>query len=185
MTLPAVDPALQATLRASLALLLVSAARHKLRDPARFAAAVEDYRLLPPGLARLAASALAVLELGVGAALLVPGAGYFAGPTAASLFVLYAAAIAVNLARGRAGIDCGCGGPAGRATPISPMLVVRNAVLVLCALACALPVAGRPWVWLDALSVAGGTAAAALLYSAIDLALAQRARSREVSWSTP
>jgi uncharacterized membrane protein YphA (DoxX/SURF4 family) len=185
VTAPALDPALHATLRTGLAVLLLAAARHKLRDLSRFAAAVRAYRLLPVSLARCAAPCLAVLELVVGAALLVPPVGRGAALAAAGLLSLYGAAIAINLARGRTGIDCGCAGPLRRKTPLSVALVVRNAVLVVCALAGALPVAERAWVWLDVVSVAGGVAAAPVLYAAIDLALAQRAGPREVSWSTP
>jgi uncharacterized membrane protein YphA (DoxX/SURF4 family) len=185
VTAPSLDPALHATLRVGLAVLLLAAAWHKLRDLPHFTAAVEGYRLLPTSLARLVAPCLAALELGVALSLLVPAAGRAAGFAAAGLLVLYGGAIAINLARGRAEIDCGCAGPTRRATPLSAALVARNAVLALCALACALPVAPRSWVWLDGVSVAGGVAAAALLYAAIDLALAQRAGAREVSWSTP
>jgi hypothetical protein len=44
------------------------------------------------------------------------------------LLALFAAAMAVNIRRGRADIDCGCGESFLRQT-LSPVLVVRNIVL--------------------------------------------------------
>ena len=181
MTTPPLDPALQAILRAGLALLLLSAASHKLRDLPRFRAALAGYRLLPTAAGRGLAPLLAALELAIGLALLAPGAGLVAGLGAAGLLAVYSGAIAINLARGRRQIDCGCSGPAGRTTPLSGALLARNATLALAALACALPVAGRAWVWIDAITVAGGVAVAALLYAAIELALSYGAPASEVA----
>src|SRR5262245_36242637 len=104
------DPVIDATVRADLALLFVVAAAHKLRDPARFRATVADYRLLPDPLVPLGAACLIVAEPVVVAALASSRWWGLAG--AAALLALYAAAIAINLARGRRHLDCGCAGPA-------------------------------------------------------------------------
>jgi uncharacterized membrane protein YphA (DoxX/SURF4 family) len=172
-----VDPALQMGLRLSLALVLATAARHKLRDAEAFRGALADYRLLPERWTPAAARALAAGELAVGVALLAPGLAAIAGLAAAALLLLYTGAIAINLGRGRRSIDCGCAGPGAR-RPLGPGLVARNAVLVVAAAACALPVAGRPLVWLDVVTVAAGVPTVAFLYGAIDTALAQGARRR-------
>ena len=108
----AIDPVPRALLRAGLALLLLSAAVHKLRDARGFRAVLADYRLLPERLVPALAVALIGLECTVGASLLVPGAGPAPALAAAALLSVYAGAIAVNLARGRRHVSCGCAGPA-------------------------------------------------------------------------
>src|SRR5688572_15193660 len=119
------DPAILLTLRFSFALLLGAAATHKLRDLARFAAVVEEYEMLPRGLVRIAAPAMAAAEallaLLLAAGIAVPAAG----AAATALMLVYAFAIHTNVVRGRTGIDCGCMGPAARVA-LSPALVIRN-----------------------------------------------------------
>lgn len=165
------DPAVGIGLRLSLALLLLAASHHKLCDLEGFAAAVANYRLLRDRWTRAAAAALAVGELAVAIALLVPGLARGAAIAAVALLALYTGAIAINLIRGRREIDCGCAGPRAR-RPLSGGLLARNTVLMLAAAACALPVAGRPLVWLDAVTVAAGVTVLAFLYAAIDASLA-------------
>lgn len=168
------EPVVDITLRAVLALLFALAAVHKLRDMASFRAALAEYRLLPATLVGAAAAALAGTEL-LTAALLVAAPGWrSAGPLAAAvLLLLYGGAIAINLARGRHDIDCGCAGPGAR-RPISGWLLVRNAALTAMALAAAVPVTShpRPLVWIDALTVVAAVAALAIIYAAIERLLA-------------
>ena len=52
---------------------------------------------------------------------------------------------------------------------------MRNAVLVGLAGLCAVTPHARPLVWVDAVTVAGGALALALVYAAVDLALAHAA----------
>jgi Methylamine utilisation protein MauE len=172
---PALDPALLAALRCALALLWLDSARHKLRDPVRFRAALAGYRLIPAPALRAVAAAVAVLELLLAVALLAPATGAGAALASAALLALYALAIAANLARGLRGIDCGCG---ARPQPLGEGLLARNAVLTLIALAAALPTSGRALTGIDAVSILGGAAGLAALYAAIDTALANGARSR-------
>jgi Methylamine utilisation protein MauE len=185
--MPALDPALRGALRGGLGLVLLAAAAPKLRDPARFRAALAGYALLPPRAESPAAAALVAAEVAAGAALLAPGSGPAPALAAAALFALYAAAIAANLARGRRDVDCGCGGPASR-RPLGEGLVARNAALVLAAAAAALPASLRATVWIDAASGVGGALALALLYAAADAALANAPRlaaARRETWSRP
>jgi hypothetical protein len=166
---PLLDPAVHAVLRAALAALLATAAVHKLRDRAAFRTVVADYALAPAALSGVLAAAVAASEVATVVLLLAaPAAG---GVAAAVLFGVYAAAIGANLARGRRAIDCGCGGPAHRQT-LSGWLVARNAGLVAAALLVALPVGARPLLWVDALTIAGGTAVAAAAWIALDRLLA-------------
>ena len=166
------DPALLGALRVFLALVLLHAAQHKLRDPAGFAAAVADYRILPPRLAVAAWALLSALEFAIGVALLVPGTAPLAAGAAGALLLLYSGAILVNLLRGRRGLDCGCAGPA-RPRAIGEGLLFRNALLVLASVMCAASGSARPLVALDAVTVVGGAGTLALLYAAADGALAQ------------
>ena len=159
------DPALQGVLRGGLVLLFAAAALHKLRAPREFVATLADYRLLPGALVPAAAAALAGAEVALAAALGVRRFEPAAPLAAAGLLALYSFAIAANLARGRREIDCGCLGPAGR-QPLSGGLLARNALLVAACLALAAPAAPRTLLWMDAVTVAGGVAVLALLWSA-------------------
>ena len=154
------DPAIEVVLRGGLALLFGVTAFEKFRDFDAFRASVVGYALLPERFASLTAVALAGCEASLGVALVTPaafGLRELALVASAMLFALYGAAIAVNLARGRRGIDCGCAGPAAR-QPLSEWLLARNALLVAMALGCLGGAASRPLVWIDALTVSGGIA---------------------------
>jgi hypothetical protein len=172
----ALDPALALTLRAALALLLLGAAFAKLRRFAAFRAAVAGYRLLPERGVGAAALGLLAAELSLGAMLLMPTLGAPAALGAAALLLLYAGAMAVNLARGRRDVDCGCTGPGAR-RPIGWELVARNLLLAGVALGAAL----------DGVSVVAGAAVLALLYATLDASLALGPVRREAGggpWST-
>lgn len=155
----------------SIAVLLASAATHKLRAPARFAKQLADYQLLPDSLVRPSASLIPLLELVIAFALLVPVSRAWAALSAASLMALYAAAIGINLWRGRRDIDCGCAGP-DQAQPLRPALLLRNSALVgLALLASVLPVA-RDLGFFDGFVTVAASAVALLIYAAADGLLA-------------
>ncbi len=167
------DPVVACTLRGALAALLVVVAGHKLRDLEGFRATLTDYRLLPAGVTFVAARIVVAAEFAAALELLLPGRS---GPLlAAGLLVLYSGAIAINLARGRRDIDCGCAGPALH-QPLSGWLLARNAALVGAALACLAPPRVRSLVWLDALTVAGAVAALAAFYGSLERLLANAPR---------
>src|SRR5207253_528566 len=115
----------------------------------------------------LAAALVVGAEAAAAGALLVPGTRATGLVSAATLLLVYGAAVAINLARGRRDIDCGCAGPAVR-RPISGALVARNAALAALALAGLVPVHQRALLWVDGLTVAGATAALAAFYAALD-----------------
>jgi hypothetical protein len=169
-----VDPALAIVLRAGLALLFATAAAHKLRDFGAFRDALEGYRLVPAPALGPSACGLIAAELGTAAALVLSEHG---GVAAAALLGLYSAAIALNLARGRREIDCGCFGPAMR-QPLSLALVLRNLGLIALALVCLLPVGTRALGPLDALVIAAAVALAALLHGALNGLIANAPRLR-------
>lgn len=171
------DPALELVLRGALALLLGAGAVQKARDLASFRAAIEGYELLPARAAAVAAAGFAGLEAVLAIGLLAPAAAGLrpaALGVAALLLALYAVAIAINLARGRREIDCGCSGPAAH-IPLSGWLLARNAVLIGAALACSGGASARPLGAVDALTIAGAITLLALAWTALHGLLAYSA----------
>lgn len=173
-----IDPVVHHLLQLGGGLLFGFAAVHKLRDPAAFRSALAGYRLLPDGLVAPVARGLPWLELGLAAALLLPASTPLAAWSAAALLALYAGAVGVNLARDRREIDCGCGG-AGGSRPLGASLLVRNGVLIAALLFLLEPVSERGLTALDMATLIFATGCLALLYAAIDVALANGARRRE------
>jgi uncharacterized membrane protein YphA (DoxX/SURF4 family) len=116
----------------------------KITDLADFRSAVKNYRLLPPGLVPVVALTLPFAEL---AAAILLAVGILPGITAgllALLLLCFAAAIAINLARGRS-FDCGCAGSAPRT--ISWAHVASNACLAALAVAVTLAPPRTLAVW--------------------------------------
>jgi len=155
----------------AVAVLFASAASHKLRAPQRFARQLEDYALFPPPLLAPLTRLVPLLEAGLALALLLPATRPWAALGAALLLAVYAAAIGINLWRGRRDIDCGCSGP-GQVQPLRPVLLLRNGILAALALLAGLTPETRALGVLDGLIalLAGGTLV--LVYTAADTLLA-------------
>lgn len=170
------DPTVAHIAAAALAIVLLVGALQKFGDRDSFAAALEQYRLLPPALAMPAAWLLMGAEAAAGALLLVPPARALAAVLALALLAVVSGAVAINLLRGRSHIDCGCGGPEGR-QHLSWWLVARNTLLAALAVLAAQSMAGaRELVWLDGLTVATGAVGLYLLYAAGNQLLANAPR---------
>jgi hypothetical protein len=166
------DPGIGYVIAAGFALLFAHAALGKWRGLAEFGAVLVNYRLLPLPLVPALGLLVPALESAVALLLLATTLRPVAAAAGAALLLAYAAAIAVNLRRGRYDLDCGCAGPADR-RPIAGWMVWRNVVLAG-ALACVgLPWSSRELGWTDLLTVAGGVAVLALLYVALDRLLGQ------------
>ena len=155
----------------AVAVLLASAATHKLRAPGRFARQLADYQLLPEALVRPIGRVIPLLELLIAFALLVPFSRAIAAVCAAALIALYASAIGINLWRGRRDIDCGCAGP-DQAQPLRPVLLARNAVLVALALLASSTPIVRDLGFFDGFVTVAASAVALLIYAAADGLLA-------------
>jgi uncharacterized membrane protein YphA (DoxX/SURF4 family) len=168
------DPALLLVVRFALGALFVSSALHKLRDVVTFERTLGAYRLVPQRLVRPLARAVPALEAAIGLGALLQYAPAYG--LAMAVLGGYAAAMAINLLRGRRTIDCGCGGDR---QPISWALVVRNGVLVATAALALQPAASRALGWVDAVTVVCGVLVCALLYGAFNQVLAARARLEE------
>lgn len=162
-----IDPLFGTAIAVGLACLLFSAAWHKVAAHAAFVAALGNFRLLPPWLVRPVAALLPVAEAALALGWLAGGRGRLVAAATAVLLLLYAAALAANLLRGRRQIDCGCGlsGAVGGDQPLSWWLVARNVVLASLAGLAGLPESGRELGTFDALTLAGAVLAAVLLYA--------------------
>jgi uncharacterized membrane protein YphA (DoxX/SURF4 family) len=89
-------------------LIFMVAGIDKLRHRDLLPGVIANYRLLPDMLVAPVAMLLPIVELLVGAALLLGNRP--AAPLAAiGLLLVFAAAMAINIVRGRRHIDCGCG----------------------------------------------------------------------------
>lgn len=167
------DPAAKGAVIGALALVLLGAAWHKLSEPNAFLSALAAYRLLPDRLVDPAARLVPLVEIALGAGMLVPLTRGPALVGVAALMLAYAGAIALNLLRGRSYIDCGCG---GAAHPLSWGLVARNGVLAMAALAVSGATVDRPLVWLDAVTLVIGVLAFYVAYLMADELLRQASR---------
>jgi len=153
-------------------LLFLSALWHKLADFQRFSGFVADYRLLPAAFAPFAAAGVATVEALTIALLALPATRPSGAVAAMTLLAVYAGAIAINAARGRTRLACGCGGADQR---VGWALVVRNALLMLLALPAALFSPATQ----GAAQIAAGLAAGLLLwlfYHLSELLLANNGR---------
>jgi hypothetical protein len=160
-----IDPLLSLALSAGFALLLAAAAWHKVASHASFVEALEGYRLLPAALLQPAGWILPAVEAGLAVAWLA-GSGQVAAAGTSALLVVYGGAIAINLARGRVHIACGCGLGASADVRLSGWLVARNVLLAAVAGGAALPVAERALTAYDWLTLLAACATALLLYAA-------------------
>lgn len=136
------DPMLQHTAAATLALVFGAAAYGKFTAWDEFEGVVQNFRVLPRSLVPLVAKLLPPLEAVAAAAILVPALRAAAGGVMAVLLAVFALGIAINLARGRLDIDCGCFRSSLKQN-LSAWLVLRNLLLLVLAVACVTAPTGR------------------------------------------
>jgi hypothetical protein len=121
-------------------LVFVSAGANKMLHWQEFRGVVADYRLLPARGAAVAAAIIPPFELSVGLASIFHWGMPATALAVAAMLSLFAAAMAINLRRGRTAIECGCFRTALR-QELEWRLVVRNIVCALIVLAAsAIPV---------------------------------------------
>jgi hypothetical protein len=130
---------LTATMTVFLCLLFARAAWHKIAEFTEFTGFVADYQLMPERLVKPVSIAVVAAEVLVVVLQLVPGAQVVGLILAVATLSLYAAAMGINILRGRTSIECGCG---GAVQPLSWALVWRNAILMAMA---AIAVATSPY----------------------------------------
>lgn len=176
------EPLVTWALRGFLALLFTTAAVSKLMNIEEFYGVVRNFRLIPDGMSRVAAMVLPVVELAVAVGLLIHPLAIPAAIVGAALFVVFAFAIAINVMRGRTYIDCGCFRN-GMKQGVSWLLVGRNAILTMLALAIVWLLPGTPAAGLLDVFVglAAGTLAMMLYFSASMLSGLTAAQSSTLS----
>lgn len=113
-----------------LALLFFTSGVSKVGDREGFAEALERYGLVPARSTQGLSAALVAVEITLGVVLAVGILPAVAGWCATAALLAFAAAVTVNLLRGRR-FDCGCGGTVQR--EIGWSLVTRNVALAVTA----------------------------------------------------
>lgn len=147
------DPVIAWTLRASLAAIFFSAAWHKWSNHRRFESTVRSYALVHPRAVAAVARLLPWLETTTALCFLHTASQRLAVFVSGAVLATYTFAIAINLARGRQHIDCGCFA-SGTEVPLSRGLLLRNLALMAASLALLLPTGARRLSWLDGITVA-------------------------------
>jgi hypothetical protein len=166
-----------AVVRLGISVIFALSCAHMLRDSSAHRSIVAAYRLLPVWAVPIVATLLALANGGVAVLLLPSTTAQPASLAGATLLLVYAAAMQINVSRGRTDIDCGCGGAPGQR--ISTSLVVRNMVLALMLFAAALCPSPGVFDVIGMVTLVGGAASFAALYFAASQLLANRAALAE------
>jgi uncharacterized membrane protein YphA (DoxX/SURF4 family) len=161
------DPIVGYLIVVSFALLFARAGIHKLRGLDRFVDAFSDYRVMPATLNRPVALAIPILELAIAMLLLWGPGRRLALLGGIGVLITYAAGMALNLARGKRDLECGCGGGYERRS-IAAWMVWRNLLLVLPLCIALMSWSTRSFDLSDILTLTGGLTVCATLYTAID-----------------
>jgi Methylamine utilisation protein MauE len=169
--MPSLDPIVPTVAILTVAAVFAASAAMKFVALDEFEGALADYRLAPRVLEAPLTRLLPALEAAGALAILIPAARAAGCALLLGLLALFTAAIAINLARGRRAIDCGCFGPALR-QPLSDWLLARNALLALVLVAAAAPANQRALTRLDLATAGFSAAALVLLYAAMNYLLA-------------
>lgn len=169
--MPQIDPVLGWMAVAAAAAIFAASGALKFYDLEAFRGAVTNYRLIPEWLATPFAWTAPVIESAAALGLLLTPIRASAALVLVLLLSVFTGAIAINLARGRTDIDCGCFGPALRQR-LSWWLLLRNgALFALLAIALA-PAGARPMDFFDLATVAMAASTVVVLYAAANYLIA-------------
>ena len=166
----AIDPAFADLLALALGAIFATSGAMKLGDLELFEGAAANYRLLPRRLERPFAWTLPLVECFSAGGMLFSATRLAAASMLLLLLAIFSGAIAINLARGRRNIDCGCFGPALR-QELSGWLLARNLLLMVMAGLAAMPASARPIVWIDLVTIGMGAMTLIILYASANVAL--------------
>jgi len=161
--------------RTGLGAVCLLAGIEKAQSPGDFVEGVRQYRLVPPRFARLAGWALIAAELVVGALLVTGLVPALAALGAIVLFGVFAAALAVSLARSNRA-PCHCFG-ASEIEKISPLALIR--ALALAGVAAAVLV----FALQDTASIARDALVPSLLMTAAFVAITRLSGLFPLAWS--
>ena len=172
-----IDPAIRNLCAIALALIFGASGAIKLRDVEMFEGSLANYRLAPIWMEKPLAYVFPLLECAGALGLLVHSQRTTAATLLLALLIAFTGAIAINLARGRRNIDCGCFGPALR-QELSGWLLLRNGFLMFVAAVVAIPAKPRVLESLDLATIAFGAASLVILYASANLAIANAPGTR-------
>jgi uncharacterized membrane protein YphA (DoxX/SURF4 family) len=172
-----IDPAIADLADMALAAIFAASGAMKLADLDLFESALANYRLVPRMIEKPIAILMPILECACAAAVLLPVTRRAGALGILALLAIFTGAIAINLARGRVNIDCGCFGPALR-QELSAWMLLRNAALAGLTVAALMPAAARSIVWLDWVTIALGATAMVVLYLSANYAMANAPMTR-------
>jgi uncharacterized membrane protein YphA (DoxX/SURF4 family) len=123
-----INPYVLLFFRILIAALLMAAGVSKLTNLHAFVQVVRDFRLLPENMAGAVGLMIPIVEVVLFLLLILNLHQPWSVISAASLFMLFGLAVAVNILRGRSNIPCGCFGRT-RNQRLTWSLVLRNVVL--------------------------------------------------------
>ncbi|HZR01868.1 MAG TPA: MauE/DoxX family redox-associated membrane protein [Burkholderiales bacterium] len=158
-----IDPTPQLTAIVLLALVFGFAAYSKLTAWTELEGVVRNYRMLPQALVVPVARALPWIEGALALMILSPPVRRAAALAMLGLLIVFAVAIALNLARGRSHIDCGCFRSTLRQN-LSWWLVLRNVLLIVACVITLIPTAPRELVLTDMVTVLAGALSLFIAY---------------------
>ena len=172
------DPLIVRAISIGLGLMFLLAAYHKLAEGAQFRVTLLEYQLLPEALVAPASRIIPLFEILLGGSwFLSYDQQSLTAIASAALLAVYAAAIGINIYRGRVYFDCGCGfaGKGEKEQYLSGGLLARNMVLIAAALITLLPAGTRVLGTGDVFTLFAALVATALLFGASNQLLANRA----------
>ncbi|WP_321939642.1 MauE/DoxX family redox-associated membrane protein [Paraburkholderia sp. J8-2] len=173
-----IDPVVSTVALATTSIITLALAIPKVMRQSDLRQAVAGFQLLPHVLVAPFALALPIAEVAATLACLVPATRSLGAAALAALFVLFAFALGINVARGRTNIDCGCNGFRQTGSPAAHSIgwahVARVLLLATLAVLAGMPQSVRTVVWFDYLSVLGATLFAVAAFFTLDVLLANR-----------
>jgi len=172
-----IDPAIRGLCAFSLVLIFGASGVMKLRDLGMFEGSLANYQLVPMWMERPLAYLLPIIECIAVAGLLMTSTRALAASTLLALLTIFSGAIAINLARGRIHIDCGCFGPALR-QELSGWLLLRNLFLMILAAVVILPESDRAVESLDVVTIVLGAMTLVILYASANFAIGNAPKTR-------
>jgi uncharacterized membrane protein YphA (DoxX/SURF4 family) len=172
-----IDPAIRGLCALALALIFGASGILKLRDLEMFEGSLANYQLAPPWLEKPLAYLLPIIECISAIGLLTRPTRTPAAWMLLGLLVIFTCAVAINLARGRSNIDCGCFGPALR-QELSGWMLVRNLALTILTVAVILPAGNRAIEALDVVTIVFGATTLVILYASANFALGNAPKTR-------
>jgi hypothetical protein len=175
----AIDPVIRELCALALALIFGASGAMKLRDLELFEGSLANYQLAPRRLEKPLAYLFPILECAAALGLLLASTRMIAAGTSLALLATFTGAIAINLARGRVDIDCGCFGPALR-QKLSGTLLWRNLFLMLVATIVILPQNRRALGALDVATIVMGAATLVILYASANVAIGNTPKLRAI-----